>query len=289
MKISNLKTLLIPTVNDILPILDIDGGTSGKPILRKVSVSNLLSLSNQSGLQIPTVIKTVAANNDYVLMIDSNDIPYKITKANLLAGLSNDDSDSGDDTGGDDNTGGGNGTNNSTARTFITPGDTNGVFYFIGTSKNTTLWTNPTNKGLEVTASSVNGNSTSITPIDSMTDRSNTEFSTYNFPNNWVSFYLGAGNSLVCNYYTIRTRLSPDYYPRNWVFQGSNDNINWINLDIQENNNTLNSINQWLAIPIINSIAYSYFRIYTTGLDSSGINALAIGEVELYGNYSSTH
>ncbi|WP_138500912.1 LamG domain-containing protein [Nostoc sp. PA-18-2419] len=44
--------------------------------------------TTNSGLQIPTSIKTIAGNNDYVLMVDSNGIPYKITKANFLAGLS---------------------------------------------------------------------------------------------------------------------------------------------------------------------------------------------------------
>ncbi|AUB40467.1 hypothetical protein COO91_06482 [Nostoc flagelliforme CCNUN1] len=45
MQISSLKTLITPNLNDILPILDIDGGLSGKPILRKVAISSILGLS----------------------------------------------------------------------------------------------------------------------------------------------------------------------------------------------------------------------------------------------------
>jgi uncharacterized coiled-coil protein SlyX len=49
MEISKLKTLLAPSVNDVLPILDINGGVSGKPILRKATLSSLLALVGSSG------------------------------------------------------------------------------------------------------------------------------------------------------------------------------------------------------------------------------------------------
>ncbi|MEH2092904.1 LamG-like jellyroll fold domain-containing protein [Nostoc sp.] len=97
MEISKLKTLTTPNLNDVLPILDINGGVSGKPILRKISLQSIFSLidfpnngsanSNSSGLAVPTIIKTVAENGDYFIGIDSTGIPYKITKADLLAGL----------------------------------------------------------------------------------------------------------------------------------------------------------------------------------------------------------
>lgn len=41
-----------------------------------------------SGFEAPTLIKTVAESNDYIFMFDESGTPYKITKANLLAGLS---------------------------------------------------------------------------------------------------------------------------------------------------------------------------------------------------------
>ena len=44
MQISSLKTLTTPNLNDVFPILDIDGGLGGKPILKKVAVSSILNL-----------------------------------------------------------------------------------------------------------------------------------------------------------------------------------------------------------------------------------------------------
>lgn len=41
-----------------------------------------------SGLTVPTIVKTVAASGDYFIGIDSTNTPYKISKADLLAGLS---------------------------------------------------------------------------------------------------------------------------------------------------------------------------------------------------------
>lgn len=94
MKISKLKTLPDPNLNDILPILDIDGGIGDKPILRKATLSSLLALVEvednepSSNFMIPTTIKTVAASGDFFIGIDANNDLYKISKSNLLAGLS---------------------------------------------------------------------------------------------------------------------------------------------------------------------------------------------------------
>ncbi len=90
MEISKLKTLTTPNLNDVLPILDINGGISGKPILRKATLSSLLALAegNSSGFEVPTLIKTVADSGDYFIGVDTNGLLYKITKADLLAGLS---------------------------------------------------------------------------------------------------------------------------------------------------------------------------------------------------------
>ncbi|MEH1895621.1 MAG: LamG-like jellyroll fold domain-containing protein [Nostoc sp.] len=56
-------------------------------------------MSNGGSFEIPTSIKTVAGNDDYFIGITSNGTPYKITKADLLAGLSS-GSGGGTDTGG---------------------------------------------------------------------------------------------------------------------------------------------------------------------------------------------
>lgn len=96
MQISNLKTLAIPSLNDVLPILDINGGVSGKPVLRKVTIQSIFDLlpstpnGNQGsgGFTIPTAIKTVADSGDFFIGIDDKTGElYKISKSDLLAGL----------------------------------------------------------------------------------------------------------------------------------------------------------------------------------------------------------
>ena len=208
-------------------------------------------------------IQTVANDNDFVVMVDVDGTPYKITKADLLAdllnalGLAAVDLD------------------------FSTDGDTNGLFYYLGTSKGTTAWSNPSaNNSIIVSASySESGN-----PI-SLVDRQNSEWFSNNVANSWVGFQIQAGK-LKCNHYSIKTRANnPDYYPRNWILKASNDGINWTVLDTQTDNTALNSVSQWLSLPVISTMSYSYFQLLQNGLDSSNSNYFCLGEVELYGTY----
>ncbi|MEH1801386.1 MAG: discoidin domain-containing protein [Nostoc sp.] len=277
MEISKLKTLAIPTVHDVLPILDIDGGLSGKPILRKATLSSLLALvdndSSDNGFTVPTLIKTVAESGDYFIGIGGDGIPYKITKTDLLAGLSNggDDSNSGDNSGS---------SSTNTTLNFVSSGDNKGLFYYLGTNKLTSPWNNPSIDSLNITASAVENGTVSL-----LVDRQDSEFWTPSVVNNWVSFHLTTGK-LICNYYSIKTRkANVDYYPRNWKLQGSNDGSTWNDLDNQINNTNLTAISQWLSLPVTTSVSYSYFRLLTTGANSSGYYHLCLGEVELYGSY----
>jgi F5/8 type C domain len=166
-----------------------------------------------------------------------------------------------------------------TALTIATSGDNNGLFYWIGTSSGTTVWSNPIAKGLTIAASSIGSGS-----VSSLSDRANSDFYTNSDTNAWVSFYLN-GKSLKCNYYSIKTRASSSgYYPRSWKLQGSSDGSNWVDLDSQVNNTTLTANSQWLSLPVANSsVAYTNFRIYMTDNNSSGFGHLVLGEVELYG------
>ena len=198
-------------------------------------------------------------------MITPDGIPYKIAPTDFVASLSID--------------------NNFISKTYASVGDSNGIFYSIGTSGNTSPWANPTSNGLIISSSSIGSGS-----LNSLVNRDNSSFYTNSDPNSFVSFFLGGTRKLKCNYYTLETRAdSSDYYPRNWKLQGSNNGNTWVDLDIQINNPTLNSVNQWLALPVSPSdVAYSYFRIYTNGDNSAGYRHLVLGEVELYGEYSTT-
>lgn len=207
--------------------------------------------------------EATAEAEDFVLM--QNPITaktYKITITNFLKNLPS------------------NGTSGASSvnLTFATAGDTNGLFYYLGTEKLTKPWANPTTKGLSLNASSVENGS-----VISLVNRDESQFYTSNTPNSWVSFNIE--NKLKCNYYSIRARNNTAYYPRNWKLQGSNDGNTWIDLDTQINNTVLSSASQWLSLPVISSEAYSWFRILNYGIDSEGHNYFTLGEVELYGQY----
>lgn len=209
-------------------------------------------------------IQTLANDNDFVVMIDGvNGILYKITKADLLADLLNAVGLAAIDL------------------NFSSDGDTNGLFYYLGTSKGAAAWSNPSvNNSIIVRASyTESGN-----PI-SLVDRANSEWFSNNIANSWVGFQIQTGK-FKCNYYSIKTRANnPDYYPRNWILQASNDGINWTILDTQIDNTALDSISQWLSLPVISTTSYSYFQLLQNGLDSSNSNYLCLGEVEIYGTY----
>ncbi|MEH1971109.1 hypothetical protein [Nostoc sp.] len=163
---------------------------------------------------------------------------------------------------------------------YISDGDANGTFYFLGTNLGTTQWSNPAGSNLAIAASSTEYGSANL-----LTDRQNSEFWTNPIANSWVSFHILTGK-LNCNYYSLRTRgTNPNYYPRNWILQGSDDGVTWIDLDVQVNNTTLSSPAQWLSLPVTTNDSYSYFRILQNGLDSSNSHYFCLGEIELYGLY----
>ena len=215
--------------------------------------------------------KTSADDGDYlVLQNPATKETYKITKANFLKGVTTSSSNSSGSSG-----------SNGVARNYVSNGDANGVFYYLGTIFGNTTWSNPANTNrLTVSASSVESGT-----VESLTDRSDSTFYSNINAGNWVQFSLGS-SKLKCNYYSIKTRNTSDgYFPRNWKLQGSNDGSSWDDLDIQVNNTSLTNDSQWLSLPVSSAVQYSTFRILSTGVTSSGYNYLVLGEVELYGQF----
>ena len=164
--------------------------------------------------------------------------------------------------------------------TFSSSGDANGLAYFLGTNKGVATWQNPSSNGLNLTASSTGAGS-----LPTLTDRQPSEFYTGSETNAWVKIGLAAG-ALRCNYYSLRNRNGNDHYLRNWKLQGSNDDAVWTDLNTQTNNTTLNSPSQWLSLPVTSTVAYKFFRILQTNVNSSNYYYLCLGELELYGTYT---
>ncbi|MEH1940094.1 MAG: discoidin domain-containing protein [Nostoc sp.] len=210
------------------------------------------------------IVKTSAENGDYFVMQSPvTGETYKITKADLFAGLST-----------------GTGSTNHVGA-YSDDGDTNGVFYYLGRQLNTAPWVNPYNNGVTITASGVESGS-----LAQLTDRSGSDFWTPSANGSFVMFHLDTGK-LKCNYYSVKSRAnSAGYYPRNWKLEASVNGSEWFYLHNHVNDTSLNGVNQWASFPIETTIAASYFRLTTTGVNSDNYYHLCLGEVEFYGTFT---
>ncbi|MBD2508284.1 discoidin domain-containing protein [Nostoc muscorum FACHB-395] len=211
-----------------------------------------------------SIVKTVAEDTDYfVLQNPMTGETYRITKADLFAGLSV------------------GGASSDHQCSYVSDGDTNGLFYYLGRQQNTVTWANPSGNGITFSASGVENGS-----LSQLSDRANSDFWTPSANNSYVGFHIDVG-TLKCNRYSIKSRSSnADYYPRNWQFQASVNGSNWVYLHSHTNDTALNDVNQWASWEIESSLGFSYFRLQTTGVNSSGYYHLCLSEIELYGTFT---
>lgn len=168
--------------------------------------------------------------------------------------------------------------------TYVSDGDANGVFNWIGTRDGSTTWSDPQSgiRPLVVTASGVLGGSEE--QVVALSDRVAGHFYTTNVANSYVVFDLGAGRALVLNAYTYRSRsgFNGDH-PTAWKLEGSNNGTSWTLIDTQSV--SFSSTDQWLTTPVAGQVtAYRYFKWTSTGLTTpNSNNYFVFGEAELYG------
>ena len=85
--------------------------------------------------------------------------------------------------------------------------------------------------------------------------------------------------AMICSASQIGGWTSENYNPKTWTFEGSNATSGgWITLDTIADG--LLTMDQWKSFPIVNSTAYTKYRIYVTATESG--NWLRITEMELY-------
>lgn len=172
---------------------------------------------------------------------------------------------------------------NSVSLTYSASGDTNGLIYYLGTNNLTEIFANPHTRGsITLTASST----LSPNPVSVLSNRVADEFYTNTAANSWVKLKINAAFRLRPNYYTWRGRGSGSgAHPRSWKLRASHDDINWIDLDTQTNNTSINATNAYFAGAVsVAQTSYQYFQFILTGVDSSGSNYLTGNEWELYGD-----
>lgn len=104
------------------------------------------------------------------------------------------------------------------------------------------------------------------------------------FPD-WIGYDFGAGNEKVITQYVLYTH-EVLIAPKNWTFEGSNDNTNWEVLDTQTD------IGSWVlwepkTFQIPNSASYRYYRINVTASHYHH-QVVKIGEFEMMGDLPAT-
>lgn len=218
--------------------------------------------------RISDFMELLTANDDDLLLIwDSQSLSTKSIKISSLKTLFG--------------TGEGTGTSTNIKLSYSFDGDTSGLFYFIGTEGRKTPWQNPHTAGfIQVTMSSVYA-SDHNNPHYLVDRQVNANIATQHIKDSWYKINLG-NYKLQPNFYSIRARNYPSSNIRNWKLQASNDDVDWIDLDIQINNGL--SQNQWFSKEIpITSNYYKYFRLLQTDYSTSNDYYFCPGELELYG------
>jgi len=106
----------------------------------------------------------------------------------------------------------------------------------------------------------------------------------------WLAYDFGSGNSQTIKRYAITSANDvPGRDPKNWQFQGSNDNSTWTTLDTQSNQSFAYRY-QTNSYNLGNTTAYRYYRLNVTANngDSSGVQlselALATNQGHLLAN-----
>ena len=176
-----------------------------------------------------------------------------------------------------------------TTLTFVSNGDTNGMFYWLGTRQGLSPWVNPVARQWVVGRQSTVYPNT-VAAVGSA-DRGDTIVHSTDGVGNWTAWDLGAGTTLDVSHYAIRNR--PDYeghHLRNWVLEGTNDataitnpaGATWIVL-MTHTAETAMTAGVWRNWAVTPGTAYRHLRIRNTGTDSTGNNYMTYGEIEFYG------
>lgn len=167
--------------------------------------------------------------------------------------------------------------------TYVSDGDTNGVFYFLGTNYGVAGWVNPyTATRLGISSLDNTGGDNKATIVD----RAPSQYSTGVSPNH-IIFDLGVGNALIIDYYSYRYRDNETTFcPTAWTVEGSNDGLDWSHV-VDTVTGETSALDKWVSRPIIGeTLGYRYWRFQMTGNNNSGTTQASIGEFEIYGEFS---
>lgn len=165
--------------------------------------------------------------------------------------------------------------------TYVSPGDTNGVIYYLGAIKYNESFVNPNTRGeiIATASSSIDGNRQPPKAFDRTNSATigcwRATITSYGWLQiNFIDklFKCNRFELWATSSHPLSTHLGPDC-----KFQGSNDGSNWV--DILTFYPNVGSNERWNSGGFLNSEFYQYYRI------SSFINNYhTIGDLEMYGD-----
>lgn len=176
---------------------------------------------------------------------------------------------------------GGNGSDNGNPSVdlfYDSDGDTNGVFYYLGTNEGVSgTYTNPYNVNL-IAFEYKNSPFGEPNQLSDRAQTSSNALFSADSPEEYVIIDL-TNKELQLNYYSLQK--AQNLFFLDWSFQGSVDKISWDILDTQSS--TSSTSYAWESNPVSTSNYYRYFKMQMIGANSQGSNTLCISEIELYG------
>lgn len=157
--------------------------------------------------------------------------------------------------------------------------DFNGIINFLRKSVN-----NKIESKVNITTSSFRGSYPPSRTVEY--ENPNGEFCTEDKPDCWICFEFRENQVSLTHYQIRSTHYSKGYcHPRNWVIEGSMDNVKWDNLDTQTNCSYLNENNVSHVFDISNQTSkkYRYIRMKQTGVNWNSNNFFSMNAIEFYG------
>lgn len=171
--------------------------------------------------------------------------------------------------------------------------DENGLMYYLGSNRLTTLYRNPHESG-DVTAMMSSVFKGEVANIVARTTERGPNY-TENAADSWVGVDIGEGRFLIPSAYTLRHGgASASNCLRNWKLQVKvEDSDQWMTLKSHKDDTSLAKVNASFTWPIDLSadlparfLGFRYFRIIQTDKNANGNNCLFCCGFELYGKMS---
>ena len=122
------------------------------------------------------------------------------------------------------------------------------------------------------------GTGTDNNPQDAFDDDIATGWSHDPGEDTFIGYDFGNGNAKTIGKYTLDGSALGGDTPSNWIFQGSNDNTNWTDLDSQTGQSITGGPTPYT---FSNSISYRYYRIFITARNGGLNTYVAVKEMEM--------